>query len=419
MNTINRYGTVGATPNLQSVHDTTAVKQTRSGQPQVLSADGLSYLKADGKAPVPAFAGPVQVDQDQQGRGALQVMREHVRADVDGLTTAWADPKVNLSDPQGSGFGINYSELIEVLVNLDSEQAKASREAHTEQYRAIAAKEREGAEDIRKAGHLEFVGAMISSSMTIGAGAVQVGGAMYAMGADGGGGAGASAETAGAGVEGATAETGAGSMTEEGGALSAPLGETSMVGEAEGAPDAVSMTSEDAGAETTTELQTEVEEAASNVEAGEAEQTEASADVEDTTVEEEMELTEQQDEETQTRQDKKVLDDDTQKMMRQFSKDARANVSAQSSQARLTAAGGLSQGLTGVGSGAKGVADMGASEYRAKEREDQAAAAEQRASMERERDYGKSAEENAKKMMDIYDAIAQSRNASLERVLSA
>ena len=340
MNTINRYGTVGATPNLQSVHDTTAVKQTRSGQPQVLSADGLSYLKADGKAPVPAFAGPVQVDQDQQGRGALQVMREHVRADVDGLTTAWADPKVNLSDPQGSGFGINYSELIEVLVNLDSEQAKASREAHTEQYRAIAAKEREGAEDIRKAGHLEFVGAMISSSMTI-------------------------------------------------------------------------------GAETTTELQTEVEEAASNVEAGEAEQTEASADVEDTTVEEEMELTEQQDEETQTRQDKKVLDDDTQKMMRQFSKDARANVSAQSSQARLTAAGGLSQGLTGVGSGAKGVADMGASEYRAKEREDQAAAAEQRASMERERDYGKSAEENAKKMMDIYDAIAQSRNASLERVLSA
>ncbi len=416
MNTVNRYGVVGATPNPQSVHDTAAVKQTQSQHPEVLSADGLSYIRTDGNAPVPAFAGPVQVDQEQQGRGALEVMQEHVRTDVNGLSSAWTAPGVNRPGPQEAGFGINYAELIEVLVKLDSEQAKASREAHTEQYKAIAAKEREGAEDIRKAGHLEFVGAMVSSSMTIGAGAVQVGGAMYAMGADGG--VGASAETASTGVEGATAETGAGSMTEEGGALSAPL-ETTLAGEAEGAPEATSMTSEEAGAETTAELQTEVEEAASNVESGETAATEARAEAGETTAE--MELTEQQEEEeaTQTRQNKKVLDDDTQKMMRQFSKDARANVSAQSSQARLTAAGGLAQGLTGVGSGGKGAADMGASEYRAKEREDQAAAAEQRASMERERDYGKSAEENAKKMIDIYDAIAQSRNASLERVLSA
>ena len=420
MSTIDGYGAVGNNPNLQSLHDDDAgIKSTRDKQQQaVLSADGLAYLKPGGSAPVPAFAAPPQVDGGHKGKAALQVMHENVRADVNRLSSAWQGADPNLSGPDRGFAGINYSELIDVLVKLDSEQAKASREAHAYQYKEIAATQMQAAADVRKAGQLEFVGAMVSSSMTMAAGAVQIGGAMYAMGSDGGSG-GAGPETSGESAE-TTAETNAGALEEDDAAVSFNQG--MEAGEVEGA-DSTATSNEETGADdTTSELETELEDAAAKAQAGEtaggAGETEASTDA-DAAAEEELELTEQQDGANKAEDNKGLIDDDTKQIMKQFSKDARVNASAQSSQAKLSMSGGLAQGFQGVGSAGKGVADMGASEYRAKEKEEEALAAEQQAVMQREMDFGKSAEENAKKMMDVYDSIVQSREASMQRVVTA
>ena len=401
MTTIDRHSAVGNTPNPQPLSGAAGVKAAQAGAPGApgVDADALAYLKKEGNAPAPAFAGPARADHEQHGKAALQVMHDNVRADLDELSSSWQG--AGFSDPTGAGVGINYSELIEVLVKLDSEQAKASREAHTWEYKQIAATEMQAAADARKAGQLEFVGAMVSSSMTMAAGAAQVTGGAYAAGAEGGGG-GAATETAG---EGSAVEAQAPAV-EEG---EAPV----TVNEGlEGGGEAATTTdsaagSEEAGIEDTMAAQDEVEEAAADAQSGAA-------------VEGEDEVAVEEDAGKRSGQkDRQLFDDDTQKMMRQFSKDARAQVSAQSSQVKLSISGGIAQGLQGVGTAAKGVADLGASEYKAKEKEEQATAAEQQAVAQRELDYGKSAQENARKMMDVYDAIAQSRNASMERVLSA
>ena len=413
MSTIDGYGAVGNNPNLQSLRDNDIdARPTRDKQQQVvLSVDGQSYLKSAGNAPVPAFAGPPRVDRDQAGKAALQVMHKHVRTDVNQLSSAWD------AGASGEGhIGINYSELIEVLVKLDSEQAKASREARTYEYKEIAATQMAGAEDLRKAGQLEFIGSMVSSSATMAAGAFQVGSSMHAMGSEGGS---VSASSEAAESAGATEEMNTGTVEEE--ETTTSFNEGMEPGQLEGL-DATPETSAETGEEdTTAELETEVEEAAAKAQSGEpnegAGETEASADADaDDASEQEQELTEQKDKE---KKQEGLIDEDTKNVMKQFSRDAKANVSAQRSQARLSIGSGMAQGMQGIGTAGKGAADLGASEYRAKEKEEQAIAAEQQAVMQQETDYGKSAEENAKKMMDVYDAIAQSRDASMQRVVSA
>lgn len=413
MPTIDGHSAVGNNPNLQPAHDDIDTSSAEAGRRQVvLSADGQAYLKTGGSAPVPAFAGPPQVDREQAGKAALQVMHKHVRADANQLSSAWPGA-------QGSSFGINYSELIEVLVKLDSEQAKASREARTFEYKEIAATQMQGADDLRKAGQLEFIGGMVSSSLTMAAGAAAIGSAASTMGGEAEG-TGAATEAAGESIEGASAETSVSPGEEEEATTS--FTEGTGIGDVEG-PDPAADISEDLGAdETTADTEAELEEAAAKADSGEsagdAGETEASADA-DETAEQEQELTEQRDKLEQKEQRNDLLDDDTKKIMKQFSRDTRANAKSQSSQAKLSIGTGLSQGIQGMGSAGKSIADLGASDLRAKAKEEEATASEQQAVMQQETDYGKSAEENAKKMMDVYDAIAQSRDASMQRVVSA
>ncbi|MDE0155269.1 MAG: hypothetical protein OXI88_02690 [Gammaproteobacteria bacterium] len=425
MPTIDGYSAVGNNPNLQSLRDDDIdTRPAEAGHRQVvLSADGQTYLKTEGSAPVPAFAGPPQVDRDHAGKAALQVMHEHVRTDVNQLSSAWQGP--------GSGaVGINYSELIEVLVKLDSEQAKSSREARTYQYKEIAATQMQGAEDLRKAGQLEFIGSMVSSSMTMAAGFVQIGSSASAMGGGEAAGAGESAEAAGESIEGSTeaiegvGETNASPVEEE--ETTTSFSEGAQLGQFDGSDPAGEASGDLGPDDTTAETEAELEQAAARAQSGESAEgpndttaeTEADAGA-DEAAEQEQELTEQKDKAGREEQRKDLFDDDTKKLMKQFSRDTHANVGAQASQAKLSLGTGLAQGFQGMGTAGKGAADLGASELRAKEKEEQAIAAEQQAVMQQETDYGKSAEENAKKMMDIYDAIAQSRDASMQRVVSA
>ncbi len=257
---------------------------------------------------------------------------------------------------------------------LSSEERKASSEAAVMDIQAVASQMKVSANDLRSAATLAMVGGIVSSSINIGAGAVAIGGGVKSM-------------SIASEAQAPTAPTETETTAPESSAESEPSAPSADMVKSAPSESGVtgSESSESASAETTEDAADTASEDISEAEANKANQTDTATDL--------------------------------QKSMKSFAGEGRMFMISQRANAVSTISQGVSSSMQGaaggVNSGFKFASDM----QQAQAKEDEAKAQELQAGLEKEKDYGKSAAEDVKKMMDIFSQIEQSQHEARLKIV--
>ena len=274
----------------------------------------------------------------------------------------------------GHNIGIDYSALLALIVKLSSEERKASSEAAVMDIQAVAAQTKSAANDIRSGATLALVGGIVSSSINIGAGAVSIAGGGMGM---------RTASAANAPAAPTDIETSAPETTTAETEPSAPSAEMVKTAPSEtGAPGTES--SESTSAETT-------EDAAET----------AQEDIS----------------ETEAKQSQSDTATDLEKSMKSFAGEGRMFMISQRANSIATITQGVSSSMQGAAGGVQSGFKFASDMKQADSKVDEADAQKMQAGLEKERDYGKSAAEDVKKMMDIFSQIEQSQHEARLKIV--
>ena len=272
-----------------------------------------------------------------------------------------------------NNIGVDYAAILALIVKLSSEERRASSEAAVMDIQAVAAQTRVAANDIRSGAGLALAGGIISSTINIGAGAVSIGGGAKGM-----------------------------SMASEAQAPVAPTEIESTAPETTesepSAPPADMIKS--APAETS----------ASSSEGAESTSMETTEDAADTATDDISETEAKQQNKTDT-----VTN--LEKSMKSFAGEGRMFMISQRANSFATITQGISSSMQGAAGGVSSGFKFASDLKQAQSKEDDARAQELQAGLEKERDYGRSAAEDVKKMMDIFSQIEQAQHETQLKIM--
>ena len=272
-------------------------------------------------------------------------------------------------------IGIDYAAILSLIVKLSSEERKASSEAAVMDIQAVAAQTRVAANDIRSGATLALVGGIVSSSINIGAGAVSIAGGGMGMRTA----SAANAPAAPTEIESSAPET---TTTET--ESSAPSADMVKTAPSEtGAPGTES--SESTSAETTEDSADAAQEDISKSEAKTQNKTDTASDLE--------------------------------KSMKSFAGEGRMFMISQRANSIATITQGISSSMQGAAGGVQSGFKFASDMKQADSKVDEADAQKMQAGLEKERDYGKSAADDVKKMMDIFSQIEQAQHETQLKIM--
>ena len=347
MSRIDGYTNTTSTADVQARYEDEIKNKELNQTRQVAMETGVNaHMKAAAAAtaPVPAFSGDVSPEKIASGKAALETI--------------------------GKNVGIDYTALMTLLVNMSSEQRKASAEATVIDVLNVADQMKVAAGDIRSGAAVALAGGIVSGAFNIAAGAASiVGGAKsFSISSD-----------SGATPTDITTET-----------------ETTSTSNAEGpgvAADTAAVDSSSMAPESEAPSESMAQE---NTEALE------------------QDISRQ---ETESQAKKPAFDtSDMKKTLEKFESQNRVMMMQQKAQGIYLASSGATAGLQGIGGVAGSMGKFGSDMYQAQSKEDEAVAQERQAALEKEKDYGRSAAEDVKKMMDIFTQIEQSRHETQGKI---
>ena len=336
----------------------------------------------------PAETGQIQSNDETRARSADQVttdadaaayLKIGAKAPLPAFAGTTAGTGNTADGKQALGvmshnIGIDYAAILALIVKLSSEERKASSEAAVMDIQAVASQMKVSADDIRSGATLALVGGIVSSSINIGAGAVSVAGGGIGMRT-----ASSAPGTAGPGeIESSAPET-----TTAESEPSAPSAEVVKTAPSEGG------VSGSEGSESTS-----------------VETTEDAAE----TAQEDISKTEAQQNQSDTATD-------LEKSMKSFAGEGRMFMISQRANSIATMTQGISSSMQGAAGGVQSGFKFASDMKQADSKVDEAEAQKMQAALEKEKDYGKSATEDVKKMMDIFSQIEQAQHETQIKIV--
>lgn len=346
VNRIDGYTNTSASADVRArSEDEIKGKELNQTQQVSMEAGVNAHMKASATttAPVPAFSGAGSPEKIGAGKAALETIDKNV--------------------------GVDYTALLTLLVNMSSEQRKASTEAAVIDVLNVADQMKVAANDIRNGAAVALAGGVVSGAFNIAAGAASIAGGAKSF-----------------------------SISSEGGATPTDIStetETTSASGAEGAAGGA-----DAAAVDSASMAPETE---STAESMTQENTEAL----------EQDIGRQ---ETEAQAKKPAIDSDMKKNLQKFESQNRVMMMQQKSQGIYLASSGATAGLQGIGSVAGSMGKFGSDMYQAQSKDDEAIAQKKQAALEREKEYGRAAAEDVKKMMDVFTQLEQSRHETQGKI---
>ena len=332
VNRIDGYTNTNATTDVQArLEDEIKNKELNQTRQVAMETGVNAHMKASATttAPVPAFSGAGSPEKIGAGKGALETI--------------------------GKNVGIDYTALLTLLVNMSSEQRKASTEAAVIDVLNVADQMKVAANDIRNGAAVALAGGVVSGAFNIAAGAASVAGGAKSF-----------------------------SISSEGGATPTDIStetETTSTSSAEGTGVAADTAAVDSASM--------APEAEAPSEALAQENTEAL----------ETDISRQ---ETKAQAKKPAIDSaKMEKTLKKFEANTRVMTMQQKSQGVYLASSGATSGLQGIGSVAGSMGKFGSDMYQAQSKDDEAIAQKKQAALEREKEYGR-APPDVKKMDRVY-----------------
>lgn len=347
INRIDGYTNTNATSDVQArTEDEIRGKELNQTQQVAMEAGVNAHMKASAMAtaPVPAFSGAGSPEKIGAGKAALETI--------------------------GKNVGVDYTALLTLLVNMSSEQRKASTEAAVIDVLNVADQMKVAANDIRSGAAVALAGGVVSGAFNIAAGAASIAGGAKSF---------SISSDAGATPTDITTET-----------------ETTSTSSAEGtgvAGDAAAVDSSSMAPETESTSDAMAQENAETLE---------------------QDLSQQ---ETKAQAKKPAIDSsEMKKTLQEYQKNNRVMAMQQKSQGIYLASSGITTGLQGIGSVAGSMGKFGSDMYQAQSKDDEAIAQKKQAALEREKEYGRAAAEDVKKMMDVFSQLEQSRHETQGKI---
>ncbi|MCY4363363.1 MAG: type III secretion system translocon subunit SctB [Gammaproteobacteria bacterium] len=347
VNRIDGYTNTNATTDVQArLEDEIKNKELNQTRQVAMEAGVNAHMKAGvtATAPVPAFSGAGSPEKIGAGKAALETMDKNV--------------------------GVDYTALLTLLVNMSSEQRKASTEAAVIDVLNVADQMKVAANDIRNGAAVALAGGVVSGAFNIAAGAASIAGGAKSF-----------------------------SISSEGGATPTDIStetETTSTSSAEGSGVAADTAAVDSASM--------APEAESPSEAMAQENTEAL----------ETDISRQ---ETEAQAKKPAIDSaKMEKTLQKFEAQNRVMTMQQKSQGVYLASSGATSGLQGIGAVAGSMGKFGSDMYQAQSKDDEAIAQKKQAALEREKEYGRAAAEDVKKLMDVFSQLEQSRHETQGKI---
>ena len=346
MSRIDGYTNTTSTADVQARYEDEIKNKELNQTGQVAMETGVNaHMKAAAAAtaPVPAFSGDVSPEKIASGKAALETI--------------------------GKNVGIDYTALMTLLVNMSSEQRKASAEATVIDVLNVADQMKVAANDIRSGAAVALAGGIVSGVFNVAAGAASIAGGAKSFSIS------SKANPAPTDI---TTET---ETTSTSGAKGAGVTDTAAVDSSSMAPESEAP-SESMAQENAEALEQDISR-----------------------------------QETESQAKKPAVDtSDMKKTLEKFEGQNRVMMMQQKAQGIYLASSGVTAGLQGIGGVAGSMGKFGSDMYQAQSKEDEAVAQERQAALEKEKDYGRSAAEDVKKMMDIFTQIEQSRHETQGKI---
>ena len=287
---------------------------------------------------------------------------------------------------------INYTELFVLLSKLDTEEIKRSSETVVYDILNEAQKDKDVAKDLRSGAGLALAGAVVSSSIQLGASAVSIGGGIKGFSIV------SEAETS---VP-TTSETPESELNPS--STESLTTDTTLESSAKLSSDAE-----------TTQSETSVESSAELEESLQAqEQNQVSSDPESVTENQNESSSEALDEDASAAKLKK----ESQASLNQFIQQNKSFILSQRAQSIGMVTQGISGSLQALAGTTQGLGRFGSDTMQAQSKEDEADSKKLAAVTAKERAHGKTLEENLQKLTSTLDALEQARHDTATRTMA-